>query len=72
MSSDMASLFKPRNQGADSSSDQSNSDSQTSLIKTKVFELKPNRAQTLMPGTDDPDLNAIPEEKSQDDDEQSI
>ena len=65
MSSDVASLFKPRNQGEETSSETSNTESQGAQIKTKVFELKPNRALTLKPGDDEAaDLNAIPEEKS--------
>lgn len=63
MSSQLSSLFKPRQLGDNSNSD---TNSEKSQIKTKVFE-KPSRAQTLkvnFEGQEEVDLNVIDEEKS--------
>jgi hypothetical protein len=70
MSSDLASLFKQRIHGGDSTSDSNTSDSQS--VQTKLFELKPNRAQTIKAGIEDKNLNEIPEERSQESEDKSM
>lgn len=69
LSSDLASLFKQNK--VESSEDNTNSNQQPSQLTTKIFELKPARAQTLndekfKKQQDDhvDSLNIIAEEKS--------